>query len=257
MCPVRDWMTSPAVTVGTQTPIADVLHVFDRGQISALPVLDEAGRVAGVISTTDIVQRMTRPLDEAFVAGDVMSAPAIIARPGEELELVVWRMVAARAHHLVVVERELPVGVLSVGDALGGLLARQVHAPIRSIMSRSLESILLGDSISEAIERLGKSGVHALIVLDGLAPVGIFGQAEALAACRFPSVLLADPVEEMMCHDIITLDVETPIHRAARYSWSTKARRILVKKKEQLVGVVSDMDLVEAMARAPSAAEAS
>lgn len=254
---VRDWMTTPAVTVGTKTPVAEVLRIFDRGVLTAVPVIDEENRVAGVLSTSDVVPRLAKKLDEAVVASELMSAPAIIAAPGEELDLVVWRMVAARAHRLVVVDHDRVLGMLSIDDVLGSLLARKVSAPIRTIMSRSLKSVSLGDTIADATERLGKAGVHALIVLDGLAPVGIFGQSEALAARRFPAALLADPVEEVMCHEVITLDVETPIHRAARYSWSTKARRILVRKNDQLVGIVTDFDLVESMARGAITAVAS
>jgi CBS domain-containing protein len=124
-------------------------------------------------------------------------------------------------------------------------------------MSQPVESVLLGAPISEAVERLGSAGVHGLVVVDGLSPVGIFDQNEALAARRLPPSLLDDPVEQIMCHDVITLSASTPIHRAARYSWSTKARRILVRENEQLVGIVSDLDLVQALSRAADRAAVS
>jgi CBS domain-containing protein len=117
-------------------------------------------------------------------------------------------------------------------------------------MSQPVESVLLGAPISEAVERLASAGVHGLVVVDGLSPVGIFDHNEALAARRLPPSLLEDPVEQIMCHDVITLSASTPIHRAARYSWSTKARRILVRENEQLVGIVSDLDLVDSLSRA-------
>ena len=142
-------------------------------------------------------------------------------------------------------------------DVLGGLLHRQVPAPLSTIMSQPVESVLLGAPISEAVERLASAGVHGLVVVDGLSPVGIFDQNEALAARRLPPTLLEDPVEQVMCHDVITLSGSTPIHRAARYAWSTKARRILVRENEELVGIVSDLDLVDSLSHAPEKAAAS
>lgn len=249
---VRDCMSSPAVTVRISTPADDVFKLFDRGY-SAVPVLDEEGGLAGVLSTTDAIRSMVSRTPRTL-AGDLMSAPAIIATPDEDLDLVAWRLVAARAHRLVVVEHDRPVGILSTTDLLAGLGDRRVEDPIRSIMSRPVESISLGDSISDAIARLAASGVHALVVMDGLAAVGSFGHPEALAVRRFPASLLEDPVEEVLCRDVVTIDSETPIHRAAADASKTKARRILVTAKGQLVGIVSDLDLVDALARGAVAA---
>jgi predicted transcriptional regulator len=254
---VRDRMSAPAVTVGTNTPIAEILRIFDRGALTAVPVVDDEGRLAGVVSTSDVIRRLVKRLDDHVPARELMSAPPVVAAPGEALDLAAWRLVAARARRLVVIEDDRPVGVLSVDDVLGGLLHRHVRAPLRSIMSTSLEALHAGDSIGLAIERLATSGVHGLVVLDGRGPVGVFGHAEALAARRLPPLLLQDPVDEVMCREIVTLDGETPIDRAARHAWSTHARRVLVQEKEQLVGVVSDLDLVEALVRSIDQAAAS
>lgn len=247
---VSDRMSAPAVTIHMATPAAEVMKIFDRGVLSALPVLDDDGRVAGVVSTTDIVRRLAAKIDDAVPASNLMSAPAIVATPSEDLDLVAWRLVAARAHRLVVVEDDRPVGILSAQDILGGLLERPVEGSVRSIMSTPVESIVLGAPISEALERLAAAGVHGLVVLDGTSPLGVFGQAEAIAARRLPPLLLEDPVEELMCNEVVSLDADTAIQRAARLAWTSKARRILVSDGGQLVGVVSDLDLVDALARA-------
>jgi CBS domain-containing protein len=247
---VSDHMTTPAVTIRTSTTLAEILRIFDRGVLSALPVVDEEERLVGVVSTSDVVRRLTKPLDVEMRAKELMSTPSIVANPAEQLEHAACRLVAAHAHRLIVVENDHAIGVLSVDDVLGGLLHRQVPAPLRTIMSEPVESVLLGAPISEAVERLGSAGVHGLVVVDGLSPVGIFDQNEALAARRLPPSLLDDPVEQIMCHDVITLSASTPIHRAARYAWSTKARRILVRENEELVGIVSDLDLVDSLSRA-------
>lgn len=254
---VADYMSTPAITVRTDDTLKEILQIFDRGVIRAVPVVDRDGSLAGVVSTTDVIRRLAKPLDETLRAADIMSSPVVVATPKEAIDLAAWRLVAARAHRLIVVEDDRPVGVLAVDDALGALLHREVAAPLSSIMSRPVASVLLGASIAEAIARLTNAGVHGLVVLDGLAPVGTFGQTEALSARRLPTLLLEDPVEEVMCDELITLDASTPIQNAARYAWSTKARRILVSEAAQLVGIVSDLDLVDALARTIDKAAAS
>jgi CBS domain-containing protein len=246
---VRDSMSAPAISVRTDTSAIDVMRIFERGTLSAVPVLDADGRLAGVLSTTDMVRQMAAHLDCAVPAGDLMSAPAVIATPGEELDVAAWRLVAAGAHRLVVIDDDRPVGVLSIQDILGSMLHQHLSTPLRAIAKHPIETILLGETIATAIERLAGANVHGLVVLDGLAPVGIFGHAEAIAANRFPPSLLQDPVEEVMCNELLSLDADTAIDRAARYAWSVRARRILVTEGSDLVGIVGDLDPVDAFTR--------
>lgn len=51
-------MSRPVHHVGVNTPLGDVAELMARQRISGVPVLDEAGRVAGVISEKDFLSRM-------------------------------------------------------------------------------------------------------------------------------------------------------------------------------------------------------
>ena len=53
-----------------------------------------------------------------------------------------------------------------------------------------------------------------------------------------------------MSQETICLDVETPIYRAAGYGISMNVRRLLVVQGRRLVGIVSALDLVGALAPA-------
>jgi len=231
------------------------MKLFDSGAFSAVPVLDGEGRLAGVVSTTDMVQKVLNVSSGSPArAFELMSAPAIVATPGERLDDAAWRLVAARAHRLVVVDGERPVGVLSVRDLLAAFADRALPKPIRTIMTRPVETVDIGDTIGRAIQRLASAGVHGLVVLDDGKPVGVFTHAEAIAARRLPELLLEDPVEEMMSHETICFDAETAIDRVAAAASTTNVRRVLVTEKKQLAGIISDVDLVDVLARAPARA---
>jgi CBS-domain-containing membrane protein len=94
-------MTRAVHHVSVDTPLKDVAELMARQRISGVPVLDEAGRVAGVISEKDFLIRMGAA-DTAHVmsiiaaclagkgcvatpirgktAADIMAAPAISVR---------------------------------------------------------------------------------------------------------------------------------------------------------------------------------
>lgn len=51
-------MTSPARSIGEDAPLSEVAERLARESIGALPVLDEGGRVVGIISYTDLVRAL-------------------------------------------------------------------------------------------------------------------------------------------------------------------------------------------------------
>ena len=53
----RDVMTSPAVTTTPDAPITEVIDLMLKHQVSALPVVDAAGDLAGIVSEGDLIQR--------------------------------------------------------------------------------------------------------------------------------------------------------------------------------------------------------
>lgn len=94
-------MTRVVHHVRVDTPLRDVAELMAREMVSGVPVLDAAGRVAGVISGKDFLSRMGAP-DAAHVMGlvaaclggkasaplpigdrvaaDIMAAPAVTVR---------------------------------------------------------------------------------------------------------------------------------------------------------------------------------
>jgi len=61
MLTARDIMSKEIVSVSTTTSLKDLAHTFVETRFSNLPVLDEEGRLVGIISETDLVEQQ-RPL---------------------------------------------------------------------------------------------------------------------------------------------------------------------------------------------------
>jgi CBS domain-containing protein len=58
---VQDVMTREVVTVGESTPFKEIVELLARNRISAVPVLDAAGHVAGVVSEADLLLKQEHP----------------------------------------------------------------------------------------------------------------------------------------------------------------------------------------------------
>jgi len=56
---VRDVMTTPPVTVNEDLPLPDIARIFEKGAIGALPVLDRASRLVGIVSYVDALHALS------------------------------------------------------------------------------------------------------------------------------------------------------------------------------------------------------
>ena len=127
---VKDVMTAEVVAVRRDTSFKEMAAVLRRYRVSALPVVDDAGRVIGVVSEADLLAKealadpgmMTEVLHhkdvrkaEGLTAGDLMTRPAVTAAPEDPVEQ------AVRMMHFMRVKR-LPV--VSSGGQLVGIISR-------------------------------------------------------------------------------------------------------------------------------------
>jgi CBS domain-containing protein len=141
MLKVRDLMTDEVVTVGPTTPIREVARLLVEHRFSGMPVVDDGGRVVGVVSEGDIVAKEQavdsverRPLARiigdshatqaqlskilALTAGDAMTAPAITIAADALVAEAAATMTRNRINRLPVVEGDALVGLLSRADVV-------------------------------------------------------------------------------------------------------------------------------------------
>lgn len=65
-----DLMTAPAVTVMPDTPLADAARMMEREDVKRLPVVDELGRLVGVVARSDVLRVYLR--GDAEIRQDVV-----------------------------------------------------------------------------------------------------------------------------------------------------------------------------------------
>lgn len=106
------------VTILEQAEVTMAASRLLRHHIGGLVVVDEAGRLQGFLSERDVVRAVhiaERGAGRTKVS-DVMQHPAPTCSVDDDLERVALRMNRERHRHLVVLDGDRIVGVLSVGD---------------------------------------------------------------------------------------------------------------------------------------------
>jgi CBS domain-containing protein len=255
--PVREYASRAVISVKPDTPLSEVQEIFEERNISAVPVIDGDGALAGILSTTDLLREARIELSEPravaritpppHLARDLMRPKVITVEEDAPLRDAAVLMVKHHIHRVVVTRNGAVVGILSTRDAMRAVLFHHVDTLLERVMTSPVETIERQDTIREAIERLDDANVHGMVVVDGHWPIGVFTHFEALHARALPADYLDTPVEHVMSYETICLDTKTPLFRVAGYAIHMQVRRILAVEKRQLRGIVSGFDLVRVM----------
>jgi len=142
---IKDVMTSKVITVSTDDSVEKCAKLLQENDISGLPVVDEEGKVVGMITEGDLIRRASRIeapgyleilggliylgspnkfVDElqramALEAGKMMSKDVVSIKPDESLERAATLMVKNNINRLPVIDDEGElVGIVSRRDIM-------------------------------------------------------------------------------------------------------------------------------------------
>jgi CBS-domain-containing membrane protein len=120
---VRDVMTRSPTCVRPDTPFGEILDLMLGRTISAVPVVDEADRLLGVVTQSDLLA-CGAVNGAGRCAADLMTLHPMTASPEDELAEVAARMAASGRKRLLVVQDGSLVGIVARRDLL-----RCLHRP--------------------------------------------------------------------------------------------------------------------------------
>ncbi len=168
---VEEIYTADVVTVTRDTRIGQAINLFREEGVSRLPVLDDDGRLSGMVTTHDIVEVVVRDMDTATRgdrAGDtdrildipvsnVMSSPVATTTRGETVRAAVERMLEHDYDGLVVTpasDDRLVTGIITKTDVLRALtFTEEEHMDVQITNIALLETLGRGE-IRQRIEQV-------------------------------------------------------------------------------------------------------
>ncbi len=120
---------SDVSTVPRDRPIMDVVTQLTEQKIGAVVVVDNAGKVTGILSERDIVGAMARHgADIAkLTAADLMTAEVETCNLEQSIDVVMTKMTHGRFRHMPVIKDGSLAGLVSIGDAVKGRIQDLEH----------------------------------------------------------------------------------------------------------------------------------
>jgi acetoin utilization protein AcuB len=129
---VRDVMTANPLTAAPDATVRAAIGLMRERGIQHLPVVDDTGRLVGILTDRDIRHAALVPALAEFVpwehrrlkalrVRDVMTWSVVTTDPDASLVQAGWRMFQRRIGSLPVVENSRLVGILTEHDVLAAL----------------------------------------------------------------------------------------------------------------------------------------
>ncbi|MFN3869103.1 MAG: CBS domain-containing protein [Hyphomicrobiaceae bacterium] len=98
--------------------LKDVIELLDANNVASLVVCEPDGRPVGIVTDRDVIRTLARRGTSALsepVRLSMLSPPPVCS-PQDTVSAVLRQMTEARVRHVVVTDRGLMVGLVSIGD---------------------------------------------------------------------------------------------------------------------------------------------
>ena len=176
---VRDIMTTGVVTVRPDTPYQAVAAMFREHRVSGFPVTGDDGKVAGVVTETDLLalaagQHRGRGTAGDVTAGDLMSRPAVTVGPDDLVKTAARLMRKRRLQRLPVVGADGRLaGIVSRSDVLS--VFRRSDEEIR----REVTQDVIADGFFTDPARFTVTVHNGIVTLEGAPGSAVLGASIA------------------------------------------------------------------------------
>lgn len=248
---VREHMRCPVRTLSPSAPLDEADQLLHEHDHSALAIVDDAGKLVGVLSRTDLLRACsygrgrTLVLPKSTVV-EVMNPSPLYVDASTELRVAARRMRDERIHRVFVEDSGGLVGVLSTQDLMRATVEHGVSEPLGELAHGALVTVKADDPLALAADRLARANKQGVVVVEDDWPIGIFDQRIALASRGMPP---ETRVDEVMSLRVVTLPAHVPLSRAAAQALALKVRQILVVQERGTTGLVSGLDFARFVAR--------
>lgn len=128
ICSVLDRKGRGLFSVAPQASVFEALQEMADKDVGALAVIT-GDRLVGVFSERDYARKiiLLGKASKDTRVDEVMSSPPTVVTADDTVDDCLRRMTAFRVRHLVAMENDRPVGMVSIGDLVNWIISAQVE----------------------------------------------------------------------------------------------------------------------------------
>jgi CBS domain-containing protein len=261
---VRDLMHPGMHTCDSEATLGQVASLLIKYHVHALIVVDHKNHPQGIISDYDLLagewlseQPQGLATMRHLTAGELMSSPIETIDAEISLKIAAHRLIEKDINRLLVTEKGLPVGVISISDFVSSI-ARE-EKPLRETVADVMSDAILvcrdKTPVTSAARTMTQAGWRSVLVVDAK------GKSEGVVSGKDLLPYVVSGVDEKLTvrdimHPALTIDMHAPLREAANLMIQKHNHRLVVIDKNDPqafpLGVLSSFDIVAEMAKPDS-----
>ncbi len=115
---------SEVISVSVDDTLAQALLKLTHHKIGAVLVVDKEKAIKGILSERDIIRHMAGRIniETTVLVAQVMTKEVTYVKSNQTVEACLQIMTTGRFRHLPVVDEEVTVGIISIGDVVKAIL---------------------------------------------------------------------------------------------------------------------------------------
>lgn len=243
---VGELMTPNPIAVSPINTVHDGLALLRERRLRHLPVIDDTGRLAGLVSEVELFEAL-REGDRYRPLGDVARPCTRPPSPdGDVAEALAWQLHDRRDATVVVDEDGLPIGIFTDHDALGyaaerleqGLLVRDVmHAgPVHTVSAGAPFEVARNQMLALGVR-------HLVVAYDPNEPLGLISWRDLVGRG-------AGTVRTLLGKALKDTTTETPVNTAIGLMQSRRIGALPVwNAAGAVVGILTRTDVLRHLVR--------
>ena len=259
---VKDLMHQGLFICHPDSSLGQVAALLAQYHIHALVVAEKEDNPLGIISDFDLLAGEWLSVDheslaamQKLTARDLMSSPIASIEADASVEEAAHRMIEKQTHRLLVLEKNAPVGVISISDLVASIAAQAKvkREVVGDVMTYALLVCRDTTSVISVARTMNESRWRSVVVVDAAGkPQGVLTGKDLLPLVG--NTMNEPPAIRSVMHSPLTsIDVNASLHEAADLMIQNHLHRLVVIDKNSTegfpLGIISSFDIVAEMAR--------
>jgi CBS domain-containing protein len=247
---VRDIMTPRVITITEDKTMADAALIMGEKHIGSLVVVQDT-IPKGIVTERDLLSGILaiRRDPAKSKVGAAMSWPLLTIGSDAPIKDAA-RIMMKRKGRLGVMEKEKLVGIVSASDFIRSLPdVPETLVKVEDYMTPDVITVDEEASVADIAVTMGKERIGSVIVSSGGKPKGIFTERDLLTTFLKEGKSLEASVKNYASTPLIVAPAWISVYEAAYIMADKHIRRLPLVEEEELVGIITARDLVEAYAK--------
>ncbi|MGQ9719309.1 MAG: CBS domain-containing protein [Nitrososphaerales archaeon] len=249
---VSDIPLDKAFTIGKRDKLAQLIHLVIRKGVDRAIITSE-GRPVGVVTVKDVLMKLSTKHQKGLSPSSMtisgfMSEKFVSSGPYEDLLVVSRKMRDENISAIPIVSDHQPIGLVT-RKGIVGLLKDKSRMKVRDFTTSSAITINPDAKILQALEKIRKSPIKEIIVMNDEIPVGILSEKEI--ALTFFDLLSRDSVyhADSVLKKLLVMDVmrridkfvepESQIYEAIDLLLDTDLNTLPVTSGDEFLGALT------------------